>query len=313
MAMSSESLAEIFLSKSPKDKLKVKLGDGNRWSKRFWACIYLTLGIAQISCGKNDSATFLKSSALSVVGDQELSSNRNAALGLPKSSGASHVIISRDQYIISYNPAHRGPDWAMWQVRPADLGPVKRSVEFQVDPDLEAANIPIARKSDYSNSCLTKGHQIPSADRTAHIDANQRTFYMSNMVPQTAYLNSIIWESLEKFSRELVQKGQVLYVIAGTIHSKQSKGIGPNRDIMVPIKNYKVVADESGHVIAAVVMPNTTSQGTDPLDDLDVTCTEFNRLGTINRTKKWRDFTATKEQIEVEANVDLSFLTFDSK
>lgn len=313
MTLLPGSTTGIFLSKFPGNKLKAKFHASNTSPKRFWVIMSIALGTAQVSCGKNDSASLVKSSAHNVIGDQELSTNRNANLGLPRSLGTTHVLISRDQYIIAYNPAHRGPDWAMWQVRPADLGPVKRSVEFQVDPDLEAANIPIVRRSDYSNSCLTKGHQIPSADRTAHIDANQRTFYMSNMVPQTAYLNSTIWESLEKFSRELVQKGQVLYVLAGTIHSKQSKGIGPNRDIMVPIKNYKVVADESGHVIASVVMPNTTSQGTDPLDDLDVTCTEFSRLGTIDRTKKWRDFAATKDQIEVEANVDLSFLTFDSK
>jgi endonuclease G len=305
--------AGILSSTHPVDKFKTKFDASTGHLTRFWTVIFTALGIAQASCGKADSATLLKSTTTSVIGDQELTSNRNGYLGLPKSLATSHVLISRDQYIIAYNPARRGPDWAMWQVRPDDLGTVKRSIEFQVDPDLEAANIPIVRRSDYSNSCLTKGHQIPSADRTARIDANQRTFYMSNMVPQTTYLNSFIWESLEKFSRELVQKGQVLYVIAGTIYSQQPKGIGPNRDIMVPIKNYKVVADESGHVIAAVVMPNTTSKGTDPIDDLDVTCSEFSHLGTIERTKKWSDFTTTKEQIEAEANVDLSFLTFASK
>lgn len=153
----------------------------------------------------------------------------------------------------------------------------------------------------------TRGYQILSSDRKSIPDDNLATFFLSNMLPQTAYLNSFIWKFLKIHSDNLVKNGKTLYILAGPIHSPQKKGIGPGHDISIPVKNWKVVADDSGQVIAAVIMPNTTPKGTEPSDDLGTACDERDNQRLIGKTPSWQAFAAIREDIEREAHVDLSF------
>ena len=62
---------------------------------------------------------------------------------------------------------------------------------------------------DYS-----RGHQIPSADRTATDELNSQTFYASNMTPQNGDFNGGIWASLEGKIRENMCQ-DTLYVVTG--------------------------------------------------------------------------------------------------
>lgn len=245
-----------------------------------------------------------------VIGPESLATNRNAKIGRPQFSSNQGVLISRKQYLIAYNKDKRVLDWALWQFSPADLGRAKREDAFAPDPDLEKAGITPVKNEDYGKSCFSRGHQIPSSDRKSSPNDNLATFFMSNMLPQTSYLNSFIWKSLEVHSYNLVEKGKTLYILAGPIHGPQKRGIGLGRDISVPVKNWKVVADDSGQVIAAVIMPNTTSKGTDPLDDLGTACDELKDQSLIGKTPSWQAFAATREDIEREAHVDLSFFRF---
>ena len=60
----------------------------------------------------------------------------------------------------------------------------------------------------------SRGHQIPSADRTATDELNSQTFYASNITPQNGDFNGGIWASLEGKIRENMCQ-DTLYVVTG--------------------------------------------------------------------------------------------------
>ena len=189
------------------------------------------------------------------------------ALGNPSNAStnlrdADNYLVARPQYVLSYNRAKGGPNWASWHVEQADLGSVERSNKFAPDPDLPPDWQ--IRPNDYTRSGYDRGHVCPSGDRTASPQDNDATFYMSNMLPQEGDLNRHAWEELESYCRTLVRDGNELYIVAGGYGSKERIGRGK---INVPTNCWKIIAVlpqgdndlsrmDSGTLIIAVDMPN---------------------------------------------------------
>ncbi|MBC7537619.1 MAG: DNA/RNA non-specific endonuclease [Bacteriovorax sp.] len=247
-----------------------------------------------------------------VLGSAPLDGNPNLALKAP-SNDASEIIISRDQYVISYNKLRRSPNWIAWKLEVDQIGHSGRSNNFSVDADLETylnqsqANLHAVDPIEYKGSCFDRGHQIPSADRTDTTENNQMTFVMSNMIPQTPYLNRVVWEHLEQYTRDLVQKqGKKVYIIAGPIYDLDFGLIGPNKDIPVPSKDFKVIiildANQtpedinSNTQIISVIMPNTLQDGSNPLADKTQLCKALSP-GPLDRND-WVKYKTTLSEIE---------------
>lgn len=277
----------------------------------------LTLAAAVLLCGcKSSPPPFVTPPVAVTVGGVPLAQNRNAAIGCP-SVPSGDILISRDQYLIAWNPKRRELDWSAWQVAPSDLGPSERSNDFEEDSDLAKAAPGAVEPDEYKGSCLDRGHQTPSADRTDSEAHNAATFLMSNMIPQTAYLNRVTWEHLEEHERDLVKAGGSVYVFAGPVFGTNPPGIGPKGDIAVPAKNFKVIADAKGNVLVAVVMPNVTSKGTDPVKDRAQACAD-SRHEMLRRRPKggwtdWQAFETTVADIEAQSGLRFPFLTEGKK
>ena len=132
--------------------------------------------------------------AQAIIGGVDLTKNPNLIFTAPKSADPkSEVIISRAEYVISYNRKFREMNWASWVVSPDSIGHSGRSGKFMADDELEnylrQYNEHVVGPNDYKGSCFDRGHQVPSGDRTSSEAVNKRVFYMSNMIPQTAHLN----------------------------------------------------------------------------------------------------------------------------
>jgi endonuclease G len=205
-----------------------------------------------------------------VLGDVPLKENTNL-VGLP-SAPSDEVIISRRQYVISYNKERRSPNWVAWKVDSRSLGSVDRSDKFEQDKELQEylsqdpQALPAVTPDEYKGSCFDRGHQAPSADRTSSVASNEATFAMSNMLPQTPYLNRGLWQQLEQHTRDLVTQGNTVYVVAGPVYDKDFGEIGPNQDIPVPSKLFKVIIVKDGDKFRtiSVVMPNVLRTGEEP-------------------------------------------------
>ena len=259
-------------------------------------------------------------SAAEVIGTVPLSRNENIFV-LPKEEkntfvpeADSEIIISREQYVLSYNKKHRLLNWAEWKIEASDLGQIPRTNKFAVDQELEdhleKSNQHAVKLQDYKGSCFDRGHQVASADRSSSVENNEMTFVLSNMVPQTHYLNRVIWRNFENYARSLVTKlNKTVYVIAGPIYDEDYGRIGVNHDIPVPSKNFKVLVvmdknqninDASSKVqIIAVVMPNKLKSGKKPFEDLNELCNDEIQDGsTLPVSNDWRQYQTSVAEVE---------------
>ncbi|MFI5391849.1 MAG: DNA/RNA non-specific endonuclease [Bacteriovoracales bacterium] len=241
-----------------------------------------------------------------VIGNIPLNENPNILKFIPQNiRKVPEVLISRKQYLLSYNQKTRLLNWVAWKLDSNDIGSSGRSNNFSIDPDLEKylreSSLHAVSPRDYKGSCFDRGHQVPSADRTDSLENNQMTFLMSNMIPQTAYLNQVIWKSLEEYTRELViRENKRVYVIAGPIFDEDFGSIGPKKDISIPSKDFKIVIvpneNDGNAEIISVIMPNRLKSGKRPFEDRDELCS--NRKIDSVKDNDWEKYKTTLAEIE---------------
>ncbi len=142
------------------------------------------------------------------------SSEGNLLLGNPTGAAraADNFLVEHEEYSLSYNRENGGANWVSWHSDDSNLGGIDRG-KFAPDPDLPSDWQ--IRPTDYKGSGYDRGHLCPSGDRTATREANNQTFYMSNMLPQTASLNQHVWADLENYLRDQIRAGNEVYEVAG--------------------------------------------------------------------------------------------------
>lgn len=257
-----------------------------------------------------------------VLGDLPIESNENILKNYPtSSSNLNEVIISRKQYVVSYNRTNRAPNWAAWKLDSSDIGHIGRTNVFLADDVLEnylsTKSEHVVQPTDYYGSCFDRGHQVPSADRDDTTENNQATFMMSNMIPQTAYLNRVIWEHLESYTRDLViNQGKKVYIIAGPIYDEDFGKIGPEKNIPVPSKNFKIIfildanqtADDINEKtpVISVIMPNILKSGKKPTEDQQELCASSTHALMANLKDDWKKYQTPIAEIEKESGFKIT-------
>ncbi|KOP23100.1 nuclease [Hapalosiphon sp. MRB220] len=163
-------------------------------------------------------------------------------LGNPSKATASvdnpdNYLMIKPQYALSYNNSKGTPNWVSWQLNQSWIGAADRQNNFRPDTSLPTGFLRVT-PTMYSGSGYDKGHVAPSADRTKTVEDNSSTFLMTNMMPQTPDNNRNTWESLESYSRELVNQGKELYIIAGPLGSQGQPLKGK---VTIPASTWKIV------------------------------------------------------------------------
>lgn len=215
----------------------------------------------------------------------------NIALGIPVDKDSSDdLIIHRSQFTVSYNHTIKTTNWAAWNLNSNWIGKSGRySGKFITDSYLPDSIKKVAH-DDYTNTNYDRGHLVRSHDRTNTQENNKSTFFMSNIIPQTADLNRGVWLDFERFVEELAEKSnKELYIYAGAVYKSErflSSGI------KVPDSCYKIVVVlEKGEglecvnyntIIYSVMMPNIEGI----------------------RNKKWEEFATSVDNIEFSSGYD---------
>jgi endonuclease G len=212
---------------------------------------------------------------------------RHLVMGNPSNATAdinfpNNYLMSKTQYVMSYNKSRGNPNWVAWHLDTSWLGQTDRQDDFRPDDTLPADWFH-AQSNSYSGSGFDRGHHCPSGDRTLTVADNSATFLMTNMMPQAPDNNQGPWEVLETYSRTLAQAGNEMYIYAG---GAGQGGTGSNGfatttaggNVVVPAWTWKVIVvipngnNDADRVakntrIIAVIMPNaqgirTTNWGT---------------------------------------------------
>lgn len=176
-------------------------------------------------------------------------------------------VIEHMGYVVSYNADYKVPNWVLYELTLGEtLGNLKRSDAFAVDPQVEESQM--AQLKDYRNSGFDRGHMAPNADLNWDKQAQNESYYLSNMCPQTHEFNAGIWLDLENKVREWAERDSAITIVCGPIlprnaaEAKKMKSIGKGH-VLVPEYFYKVILSPFGKEAQAIafLMPHDVEKG----------------------------------------------------
>ena len=130
---------------------------------------------------------------------------------------------------------------------------------FHPENDLPPADR--AELADYARSGFDRGHMTPSGDMPDPV-AQQQSFSLANIVPQTAKLNRGVWERIESAVRTLVKRQGEAYVVTGpAFQGANLQQIGGR--VLVPTSTWKAIyipatGDAGAWLCTNTAMPECT-------------------------------------------------------
>lgn len=207
----------------------------------------------------------------------ELGNPSNATSNL---AAPSNYLLSKTQYVLSYNNSRGSANWVAWHLSNAWKGPAARCDCFTADTQIPSSFFRAASTS-YSNTGFDRGHMCPSEDRDGSSTDNAATFLMSNIIPQAPNNNQITWNALEAYCRTLMNQGNELYIVSGGYGSGGTGSLGgvtqtiANGAITVPARVWKAVVVlpigsndlsrvSSSTRVIAIDVPNTQTASSQP-------------------------------------------------
>ncbi len=228
----------------------------------------------------------------------------NLALGNPSGAtsdpaNATNYLLAHPEYTVGYNANRGTPIWVSWHLGRADLGRAPRQNNFRPDPALPRQFYPVTPAS-YARAGFDKGHNCPSGDRTADLDANAATFLMSNMVPQAPHNNQQTWAHLEDYGRAQVQRGQEIYLIMGSYGrgGTGKNGFAETLDqgrVTVPARIWKVM----------VILPEGSNDLQRLTTDPAVRVLAVDTPNDNGIDPDWRQYLTSVDKIEAATGLDL--------
>ena len=177
---------------------------------------------------------------------------------------------------------------------------------FQPDPDL-----PLGIRTElneYKNSGYSRGHICASADRLNSKEANEQTFYLSNIMPQSSRLNEGTWEKMENQVRNWNNDKyrQTLYVVkGGTIDDLHTLG-KTNSGLVVPQYFFMAIVSQLNgkyQGIAFIVEHNNPNKNGTKLQNYVFTIDQLEQLTGIDFFCNLPDETEN----DMENNVNYTF------
>jgi endonuclease G len=208
-----------------------------------------------------------------------------------------NYLLVKRQYALSYSKDRGTPNWVSWHVGRRWLGNTPRQDDFRPDPSLPSPWYQVSPNS-YRDTGFDRGHNTPSADRTASAEDNSATFLMTNMIPQAPNNNQNTWADLESYTRRLVDQGNEVYVVMGSFGRGGTGSQGyrttlDNGRVTVPNRIWKVL----------VVLP----EGDNDLNRIS-TSTRVIAVNTPNKNNlrpDWGSYRTTVNAIEAATGYDL--------
>jgi endonuclease G, mitochondrial len=165
------------------------------------------------------------------------------------------TLLCNDAYAVLASGLTRGPLWSAEHLTRRSLAGARatpRAGEFFADGRLPFDDQ--ALLSDYGRSGYDRGHMAPAGDMPDQA-AQQQSFALSNVVPQTAELNRDTWEGIESAVRHLAGRRGTLYVVTGPAFQGTNLQALKGR-VLVPTATWKAVYDPVARGAAAYLCSN---------------------------------------------------------
>jgi endonuclease G len=230
------------------------------------------------------------------------SDDDNMLMGNPSGATAdvsnyTNYLMVKTYYALSYHRDRGTPNWVSWHIKSSDLGSTPRQDDFRADATLPSGWYQV-QSTSYSGSGFDRGHNCPSADRTASVSANSATFLMTNMIPQAPNNNQQTWNNLESYTRSLVTAGNEVYVIMGSYGTGGTGSNGTvntinNGNVTVPNRIWKVI----------VVMSNGSNDLSRVTSSTRVIAVNTPNINSIS--SDWKQYRTSVDAIESATGYNL--------
>lgn len=226
--------------------------------------------IITITAGKEEAKFTLKQLAgngSNPVPDPEKPSGYASMLEIPALKGGSmnqfitHTTKRNGKdyptYSLEHSYKYKHSYWIAYRFDNTTGGNVGRNEAYKPDPELPSQYA--AKHNDYTNSGYTRGHLCASSDRQYSKEANQQTFYMSNISPQSGNgfnQSGSAWntgeDKVQAWGYNISRSTDTLYVVkGGTIGEGMIKGYIKN-EIAIPKYFFMAVLFRSGDNYKAI-------------------------------------------------------------
>ena len=226
--------------------------------------------IITITAGKEEAKFTLKQLAgngSNPVPDPEKPSGYASMLEIPALKGGSmnqfitHTTKRNGKdyptYSLEYSYKYKHSYWTAYRFDNTTGGNVGRNEAYKPDPELPSQYA--AKHNDYTNSGYTRGHLCASSDRQYSKEANQQTFYMSYISPQSGNgfnQSGSAWntgeDKVQAWGYNISRSTDTLYVVkGGTIGEGMIKGYIKN-EIAIPKYFFMAVLFRSGDNYKAI-------------------------------------------------------------
>lgn len=171
------------------------------------------------------------------------------------------IMIDHQYFKIAYNFKRRLPEYVTYQLTADHLKSksAEKNNKFIPDPFLVNKNIPYVVTAEYAKSGYDRGHLAPSADFAWSQEANNMTFVMSNMAPQTPGLNRDAWKRLEDQVRKWACGEEKVTVITGPVLAENLPKLKGGLEI--PQDFFKIVIDETAPKKVIAFLYHQTDKG----------------------------------------------------
>jgi endonuclease G len=167
------------------------------------------------------------------------------------------TVLCNDAFAVLASGVTRGPLWSAELLTRRSVAAARatpREGEFHADDRLPLDDR--AELADYVRSGYDRGHMAPAGDMPDQA-AQQQSFSLANVVPQTPMLNRDLWEGVESAVRHLAERRRSLYVVTGPAYQGTDLQ-ALNGRVLVPTATWKAVYDPVARGAAAYMCSNTT-------------------------------------------------------
>jgi endonuclease G len=190
------------------------------------------------------------------------------------------TILDRGEFVVGYSPSLGHAVWAAYHIPREARFEIDKRPNFRKDPDVP--NSPSS--AAYGQTGYDRGHLAPNHAIVSRFgpDVQSKTFYTTNIAPQSPALNRGAWRQLERLASDLwtARYGE-LWVLVGTIsrpHGESGERLaGTTIDVPEAFWTVVVAQNDDGVRALAVVLPQTTGWNAFPVHGI-VSINEVERL-----------------------------------
>lgn len=180
------------------------------------------------------------------------------------------VILKNSFYINCYDYRFKGTKAVAYKVEASNLKAKQIRKRPYFGEDMRIPEKYRSTWSDYKNSGYERGHTAPNASFSFSKAAQISVFLMSNITPQNAKINQVIWNQIEQRERKLALKFKSAEVLVLVIYDENPKRIKNN--IAVPSYYIKII--KTPYFKECYAAPNHEVRN-ENLEDFQISCNKF--------------------------------------